>query len=248
MPTTDSVIRTRRRWETDNSQLRVVLQKHMGFLGATGLNNMWIEWRNKFTAALDEVAPNVSTTVRSRRTRCPWMTPCLLNLIHNQKSLHRKIIRSTKQNQEAMKRHRQIPSLTSNMYRNLKNEHFQQRISEYRKLPKLFRSTINYITGRKARRLPPSIEMTQLTAHFQNLLTCPGMGTLECSCLPSAERSLCEFNAVSRCEVENLLKDLNPSKATGPDDISSTDLKLALWQNLWVGVGRFERRSSSARA
>ena len=34
-------------------------------------------------------------------------------------------------------------------------------------------------------------------------------------------------NVVSRCEVKNLLKDLNPSKATGPDDISSTDLKLA---------------------
>ena len=53
------------------------------------------------------------------------------------------------------------------------------------------------------------------------------METLECPCGPSAERSLCEFNVVSRCEVENLLKDLNPSKATGPDDISSTDLKLA---------------------
>ena len=53
------------------------------------------------------------------------------------------------------------------------------------------------------------------------------METLECPCGPSAERSLCEFNVVSRCEVENLLKDLNPLKATGPDDISSTDLKLA---------------------
>ena len=40
MPTTDSVIRTRRCWEMDNSQLSVALQKHMGFLGATGLNNM----------------------------------------------------------------------------------------------------------------------------------------------------------------------------------------------------------------
>ena len=104
-----------------NSQLSVALQKHMGFLGSTGLNNMWIEWRNKFTAALDEVAPKVSTTVRSRKNRCPWMTPCLLNLIHKQKFLHRKIIRSNKQNQEATKRHRQIRSLTSNMYRNRKN-------------------------------------------------------------------------------------------------------------------------------
>ena len=56
MPTTGSVIHTRRRWETDNSQLSVALQKHMGFLVATGLNNKWIEWRKKFTAALDEVA------------------------------------------------------------------------------------------------------------------------------------------------------------------------------------------------
>ena len=150
----------------------------------------------------------VSTTVSSRKTRCPWMTPCLLNLIHKQKSLHRKIIRSNKQNQEAMKKHRQIRSFTSNMYRNLKNEYFQQRISEYRKLPKPFWSTINYIIRRKAQRLAPSIEMTQLTAHFQNLLTCPGMETLECPCGPSAERSLCDFNVVSRCEVENLLKDL----------------------------------------
>ena len=69
--------------------------------------------------------------------------------------------------------------------------------------------------------------MTQPTAHFRNLLTCPGMETLECPCGPSAERSPCEFNVVSRCEVENRLKDLNKSKATRPDDISSTDLKLA---------------------
>ena len=44
---------------------------------------------------------------------------------------------------------------------------------------------------------------------------------------PSSERSVCEFNVGSRCEVEILLKDLNPSKATGPENISSRDLKLA---------------------
>ena len=53
------------------------------------------------------------------------------------------------------------------------------------------------------------------------------MKTLECPCGPSAERSLWEFKVVRCCEVEYLLKDLNPSQATGPEDISSTDLKLA---------------------
>ena len=45
------------------------------------------------------------------------------------------------------------------------------------------------------------------------------------------ERSLCEFALVSPAEVEKLLKGLlkglNPSKASGPDNISSAELKLS---------------------
>ena len=41
------------------------------------------------------------------------------------------------------------------------------------------------------------------------------------------ERSLCEFALVSPAEVEQLLKGLNPSKASGPDNISSAELKLS---------------------
>ena len=43
--------------------------------------NMWLEWKNKFLNALDEVAPMVSFRRRKKCLR-PWMTPELLHLMH----------------------------------------------------------------------------------------------------------------------------------------------------------------------
>ena len=48
---------------------------------------------------------------------------------------------------------------------------------------------------------------------------------LSCPDGPDVEGSLCEFALVSPAEVEKLLKGLNPSKASGPDNISSAELK-----------------------
>ena len=59
-----------------------------------GLDNMWSDWKDKFTQALDEVAPKV-TTVHRRRQRWPWMTPRLLNFVHKQKSLYRKVLKAS---------------------------------------------------------------------------------------------------------------------------------------------------------
>ena len=94
----------RRRGPTNisDSRLSDALQKQMNLLGTmNGLDNMWSDWKDKFTKALDEVAPKV-TTVHRRRQRCPWMTPRLLNLIHKQKSLYRKVLKSNKQDQQLL--------------------------------------------------------------------------------------------------------------------------------------------------
>ena len=149
----------RRRWPTNisDSRLSDALPKQMNLFGTmNGLDNMWSDWKDKFTQALDEVAPKV-TTVHRRRQRCPWMTPRLLNLIHKQKSLCRKVLKSNKQDQVAIKNHRHLRNLTSNMYRCLKNEYFQNRIYQYQNSPKQFWSAINYISGRQDQRLPPSV-------------------------------------------------------------------------------------------
>ena len=123
-PANNTRTHCRRRWPTNisDSRLSDELQKQMNLFGTmNGLDNMWgdIDWKDKFTKALDEVAPKV-TIVHRRRQRCPRMTPCLLNLIHNQKSLYTKVLKSNKQDQVAIKNHRHLP-ITSNMYRCLKN-------------------------------------------------------------------------------------------------------------------------------
>ena len=120
-PANNTRTHCRRRWPTNisDSRLSDELQKQMNLFGTmNGLDYMWgdIDWKDKFTKALDEVAPKV-TIVHRRRQRCPRMTSCLLNLIHKQKSLYRKVLKSNKQDQVAIKNHRHLPNLTSNMYR-----------------------------------------------------------------------------------------------------------------------------------
>ena len=72
------------------------------------------------------------------------------------------------------------------------------------------------------------MNLTELASHFRHLLTQPqSKRNHSCPDGPDVERSLCEFALVSPAEVEKLLKGLNPSKASGPDNISSAKLKLS---------------------
>ena len=93
----------------------------MSHLGANGIDNMWEEWRDKFRAALDEVTPKVHPPIGNKKPRCPWMTPDLLNLIHKQKSMHRRVVRSIGTDKEAIVQHRSIRYACNTMYRNLKS-------------------------------------------------------------------------------------------------------------------------------
>ena len=58
------------------------------------VDSMWEEWKQRSHAALDEVTPRVTKVHSHKRHHCPWMTKKLLNLIHKQKSLHRRIVKS----------------------------------------------------------------------------------------------------------------------------------------------------------
>ena len=67
------------------------------------------------------------TKVHSHKRRhCPWMTKELLNLLHKQKSLHRRIVKSAHKNSELIARHRALRSKTNNLYRRLRNSHFKR--------------------------------------------------------------------------------------------------------------------------
>ena len=132
---------TRRKWTTGKPNpgaLEEALDRHMATLTSSGINEMWIEWRDKFTAALNEIAPRVTHTTKKHKSHCPWMTPELLHKIHIQKSLYRKVLRTNHQDLNAIIKHRKLRNYTSNLYRKLKNEYFQNCLSQYRKSPRHF--------------------------------------------------------------------------------------------------------------
>ena len=126
------------------------LQYHMQSLPTSvDVENMWKEWKCRFHAALDETAPRVTTTRSYKRRRCPWMTQELLHLIHKQKSLHRRIVKSTSRDAELIARHRALRNKTNNLYRQLRNSHFKNNLLLYRTSPRPLWSTIKYITNQQ---------------------------------------------------------------------------------------------------
>ena len=208
-----------------SSLLSDALSKHMNYLGATGVDNMWAEWRDKFTAALDDVAPKVSMRVNRKKPRCPWMTPKLLQILHKQKSMYRRVVRSHRQDNAAILQHRLLRNTSNNMYRQLKNEYFQTRLDEYRKSPAQLWSAINFITGRKNQHFPVSASIPDLETHFKSLFSNPGP-PIAIPLGPANASAMLEFKSVSAAEVKRMLSDLVTSKAPGPDGILPSELKL----------------------
>ena len=96
-----------RNWQNLRAEtLASALELTMSHLSSSGLDNMWQEWRTKFWDALDMVVPAEPKRKRHKSKHCPWMTPNLLNMIHKQKSLHRRIVRSNRQNKNLISEHR----------------------------------------------------------------------------------------------------------------------------------------------
>ena len=158
------------------------------------------------------------------------MSPELLHLLHQQKSLHRRIKKTHHRQQDLILRHRKLRNRTNNLYRQLKNVYFQNQLHAYRRDPKTFWSTINYITGRqKANHPPPTMQLSSLAEHFKSLLHQPGL-TNALPFGPDKEDALCTFTPVTSAEVRTLLKNLVTDKAAGPDGIRPKELKTAAAQ------------------
>ena len=131
---------------------------------------MWEEWPRKFSSALDTVARKTAFQAKSKNKRFTWMSPELVNLIHGHKSLYRRVSRSLRQDLEVLQQHRSVRNQANNLYRKPKNAHFQSCIENYRLSPRQLWSTINNVTDRQQRRLPPSLPLRELTDHFKVLL------------------------------------------------------------------------------
>ena len=164
---------------------------------------------------------------RRNNFRCPWMTPELLHLMHKEKSLFRKIRRSSIPNGNLIRQHRRLRSSTTNQYTRLRNRYCRQHLNEYRNAPRLLWSAVNHVTGRHSQRLPPSAELSvaTLTDHFKNLFNHPGP-TCVLPYGPNRKEYFLRLTSVSVAEVERVFSRLVPTKVPGPDTIRPSELKL----------------------
>ena len=143
----------------------------------------------------------------------------------NQKSLFKKIKKSRKPCVEWVTQHRNLRNMYSTMYRQKKNEHFQDTFNNYRKQPREFWKTINHLTGRSKHHLPPTLTLFELVNHFSNLLYLP---SAECHLPvgPVSRDGFFNFQPVTVNDVYDLLKNLKSGKSPGPDQICPSELKM----------------------
>ena len=57
----------------------------------------------------------ITTKVSSTKRRCPWITPELLNIIHKQKSVYRKVVRSGGKDLGSVRLYRVLRSQSSTL-------------------------------------------------------------------------------------------------------------------------------------
>ena len=221
-------VRYKRSWQLCNgiTSLEEAIDKHMGELNASGLDSMWEEWRNKFSSAIDEVAPFTPRLINVKKRRCPWMTPKLLNTIHKQKCLHRQVVRSNYKNPSLLQEHRKLRRRSTNLYRQLRNEYFRSQLALFSHSPRKLWHSLNYIMGRQNQNLSPAARLGDLTRHFKGLLNRP-RPDFNIPYGPAPANSLTQFRPVSISQVERLLSNLVSTKAAGPDGISPLELKMA---------------------
>ena len=208
------------------SDFQHVLQFHMQTL-PTGVDvdNIWEEWKQRLNTALDEVATRVTKVDSLKCRHCPWTTKELLNLIHKQKSLHRRIVKSAHKNSQLIARHRALRNKTSNLYCRLRNSYFKDRLSLYRTSPRQLWTTIKYVTNKQRLPLQVPVPLNDLSRYFERLLQQPGEYiTLPYG--PNNTNSLQTFVPVTPTEIEGLLSQLNPRKSPGPNMISPFELKM----------------------
>ena len=184
---------------------------------------MWKEWKCRFHAALDEAAPRLTATRSYKRRRCPWMTQELLHLIHKQRSLHPRSVKSTFRDAQLIAWHRALRNKTKNLYLQLRNSHFKNELLLYRMSPRPLWSTIKYITNQHYSPLQIATSLADLSHHFESLLRRPGPYVT----LPYGLDNLSSFHnflPVTPSEVESLLSQLDPMKSSGPDLILPFEL------------------------
>ena len=148
----------------------------------------------------------------------PWLTDRLKYLHQQRIHLHRKV-RAHPAEQQLLQKYRAVRREGTLLNKKLKSEYYVKQFRDRRRDPRGQRALLNSLSGRQQVRVVPAASISDLTETFADIVHDPSRPEVLLLPAPAAAEVFTDFLPVSVETVSDVLKSLNPAKATGSDDI-----------------------------
>ena len=194
------------------------------FTNTRDVDTMWASWHTKFLAVVDKHAP-IRYVSSNRKSHPPWSDRELHKLNQRKNQLHRRWLRD-KGNQNLHVQFKQARSSARNAYRRKRKDFFRAQCAASSQNPRKLWNVINSVTNRKRVRVEPTCPIEEVSSVFQAVVTDNARPhSIPLPQGPQPQTAMSELPQVSFGEVERLLRQINPAKATGSDGIPGHLLK-----------------------
>ena len=199
------------------------------------VDDMWEHWHNGFLTVLDRHAPMMQGQKR-RRTTPPWSDRELYQLQVRKSRLHRRWLLN-KGDAALYAQFKLARSDASRAYRRKRNAFFSQQCQDSQQNPRKMWSLVNTMTGRAKPNQAPTCSLDDISNAFHAVVTDQSRPTsIAVPCGPHPPAAIECFHCQDVRAVANLLRQVNPQKATGSDGIPGLLLKACadlLAHSLW---------------
>eukprot|EP00117_Sycon_ciliatum_P016430 scpid33098/ scgid15864/ Probable RNA-directed DNA polymerase from transposon X-element; Reverse transcriptase len=186
---------------------------------------MWDHWHQRFLSVLDRHAPLQQCKIKTGKLHPPWSDRELYKINQLKRRLHRKWL-ADKANSEAHAAYRRARSVAANTNRCKRNQYFQSQCQDNCQNPRKLWSVLNTVTGRKRQSIQPTCDIEHVASTFGKVVSDDARpSVLSMPQGPQPRSALTSFQHVRVCDAEQLLKRIDPRKATGSDGIPGLLLK-----------------------
>lgn len=206
-------------WEVMNRKLELALH---GFSPSENINESVERWHELVLSVLNDQAPLKSRNRRPARP-CPWLTTDLQTLVRERNSLHHKLCQQPQDN-ELRQKHKAARRAARKLDRRLKNEYFQKMCASGSS--KMIWRALNTVSGRKRTSQAPNASLEALSSTFGSVVSDPHRpSSLSPPSGPPPRSSLSTFPSVTVDTTAKLMLAIEPTKATGSDQLPGILLK-----------------------
>ena len=210
-------------WVAFNQDLH---QNLAAFTIGDDLDSAVATWYHLLMNVLDKHAPLTMKRKKARR-HCPWLTAELVQLVRQRNALHKRLVRDPG-NAALREQHQEARTAGRRLDPQLKSRHFQTQCSTSR--PHKLWSVINTVIGRGKSCRKPLAPIGATSTIFGQVVSDPlRPDTLPVPLGPINATDFGVFEAVTLQDVQKLLRQVNPRKATGSDSVPGLVLREAAY-------------------